>query len=72
MPRSRIYLSENYQKALVSLQSYLDSYPQGAKVPQAWFYMAECYKSLGKADQACDYYVKVMESATAHIPSWPA
>ncbi len=58
----QIYLSENYQKALVSLQSYLDSYPQGAKVPQAWFYMAECYKSLGKADQACDYYVKVMES----------
>ena len=61
----QIYLSENYQRALASLQSYIDTYPQGAQVPKAWFYMAECYKNLGKPDQACDCYVKVMDSQDA-------
>lgn len=58
----QIYLSENYQKALVSLKSYLDKYPEGAKVPQAYFYMAECYRKTGKPEQACDFYTKVMDA----------
>ena len=58
----QIYLSENYQKALVALKSYLDSYPDGAKVPQAYFYMAECYRNTGKPEQACDFYTKVMDA----------
>lgn len=57
----QIYLSENYQKALVSLQSYLDKYPDGANAYKADFYMAESYRSLSKFDQACDSYRKVIE-----------
>ena len=56
----QIFLSENYQKALVSLQSYLDKYPDGKYVYKADFYMAESYKSLGKPEQACDSYRKVI------------
>ena len=57
----QIYLSENYQKALVSLQSFLDKYPDGKNSYKADFYMAESYRSLSKYDQACDSYRRVIE-----------
>ncbi len=57
----QIFLSENYQKALVSLQQYLDKYPDGGNVYKADFYMAESYKNLSKFEQACDSYRKVIE-----------
>ena len=56
----QIFLSENYQKALVSLQAYHDKYPDGKFAYKADFYMAESYKSLGKKEQACDSYRKVI------------
>ena len=56
----QIFLSENYSKALVSLQSYLDKYPDGKYGYKADFYMAESYKNLGKMEQACDSYKKVI------------
>ena len=57
----RVFLAENYDRALVSLQSYLDKYPDGRYGYKADFYMAESYKSLGKFEQACDSYRKVIE-----------
>ena len=56
----QIFLSENYQKALVSLQAYHEKYPDGKFAYKADFYMAESYKSLGKKEQACDSYRKVI------------
>ena len=58
----QIFLSENYQKALVALQSYVERYPQGRSVYKANFYMAESYKSLGRSEQACDSYRKVIDA----------
>ncbi len=58
----QIFLSENYQKALISLQEYLDKYPDGANSYKADFYMAESYRSLKKYEQACDSYRKVIEN----------
>ncbi|MBQ8838046.1 MAG: tetratricopeptide repeat protein [Bacteroidales bacterium] len=60
----QIFLSENYQKAVVSLQSYLDRYPDGRYAYKADFYMAESYKSMDKTEQACDSYRKVIENGT--------
>ena len=57
----QIFLSENYDKALVSLQSYMEKYPDGRHGYKADFYMAESYKNLGKLEQACDSYRKVIE-----------
>ena len=54
------YLSGNYQKALTSLQSYLEKYPAGKYAFNAEFYIAESYKNLGKYEQACDSYEKVI------------
>ena len=56
----QIFLSENYQKALVSLQSYEEKYPDGQYLYKAHFYMAESHKNLGKFEQACDCYKKVI------------
>lgn len=58
----QIFLAENYQKAITSLQAYMDEYPSGENVNLAEFYMAESYKNLGKKEQACDWYRKVIES----------
>ena len=57
----QLFLSANYQKALVSLQKYLDKYPSGKNSYKAEFYMAESYRSLGRLEQACDFYKKVID-----------
>lgn len=57
----QIFLSDNFERALVSLQSYQEKYPSGRHSYKADFYMAESYKSLGKYEQACDCYRKVIE-----------
>lgn len=56
----QLYLSANYQKALVALQKYLEAYPTGKNVFKADFYMADSYKHLGQVEKACDYYQKVI------------
>lgn len=57
----QIFLSENYQKALVSLQSYKDAYGHGKYVYKADFYMAESYRALEMFEQACDSYKEVVD-----------
>jgi TolA-binding protein len=58
------YLSGNYQLALASLQEYLDQYPAGKYAFSAEFYIADSYKNLGKYEQACDSYEKVIEDGS--------
>lgn len=58
------YLSENYPKAITSIESYISRYPEGKMLPAAEFYMAESYRNLGQLETACDHYLKVMESGT--------
>lgn len=58
----QIFLSADYEKALVSLQSYIQKYPEGAFVSRTEFYIAESYRYLGKLEQACDVYRKVIGS----------
>ena len=57
----QVYLTENYQKALISLQTYLEKYPSGKYMHKAEFYIADSYRMLGKYEQACDSYTNVIE-----------
>lgn len=57
----QVFLSDNYPKALVALQTYVEAYPQGHHLYKADFYMAESYRALGKNEQACDCYRLVIE-----------
>lgn len=58
----QVFLSGNYTAALNSLQSFIQKYPDGAKVTHARFYMAESYNKLGKAESAAEAYMDVMMS----------
>ena len=57
----QVYLTENFERALVTLESYLEKYPSGKYAYKADYYMADSYRMLGKYEQACDYYTKVIE-----------
>ena len=61
----QVFLTANYDKALASLRAYLDKYPSGKYSAKAEFYIAESYRMLKKYEQACDSYVKVIESGQA-------
>lgn len=61
----QIYLAGNWQKALVSLQSYRQRYPSGKYLANCWFYEAECYRNLDRKEQACDFYKKVMDDGSS-------
>ena len=58
------YLTGNYQRALASLQEYLNQYPAGRYANNAEFYIADSYRNLGKYEQACDSYEKVIEGGS--------
>ena len=57
----QIFISENYQKAIASLESYLDKYPSGRMVHEADYYMAECCRLTDRPEDACDWYRKVTD-----------
>lgn len=54
------FFSEDYEKALAALQSYMASYPRGKMRTDALFYIAECCRNLGQKEAACDNYAKVI------------
>jgi tetratricopeptide (TPR) repeat protein len=56
-----IILSGNYAKAETTFRSYLEKYPEGAKVAEAEFYLAESYRGLGDKEKACDHYSAALE-----------
>ena len=49
----QIFLSENYQKALVSIQKYFEAYPNGARATEAHFYEAEGYRTQKRVFSCC-------------------
>ena len=56
-----IFLAGNYGKAESTFKSYLEKYPESAKVPQAEFYLAESYRGMGDKEKACDHYVAALD-----------
>lgn len=56
----QVFLTANYEKAIVALDKYLEAYPQGSRLADACFYKGECYRSLGNKEKACESYYKVM------------
>lgn len=51
-----VFTSQNYQKAISSLQNYMDRYPSGQYRAEASFYMAESHRMLGNKEKAVDLY----------------
>ena len=65
----QVFMTENYSKAISSLKSYLDRYPQGVNVAQTQYYLAECHRNLGQKELACDWYQKSLETEPSGLCS---
>jgi len=57
----QVFMTENYSRAAVSLNNYMNRYPQGRNIAKADFYMAECCRNLDRKEQAIDWYRKALE-----------
>lgn len=57
----QVYLSGNPQQAVLSLQKYIETYPNGAKLAQAYFYLADTYKTLDNKEKAVETFAKAIE-----------
>jgi len=54
-----LYITGNYQRAAGVLESYLREFPTGSFLQNAQFYLAECYLSAGRKDDALKLYTAV-------------
>ncbi len=54
-----LYFAGNYQRAAGVLESYLREFPNGSFLQNAQFYLAECYRSQGRKDDALKLYKEV-------------
>lgn len=61
----QMYLAGSYVEAISSLGKFMQSYPQSADMLKAEFYLAECYRSSGDKEKACDHYAKSMDAGSA-------
>jgi TolA-binding protein len=57
-----LYFTGNYKRAAGVLESYLREFPNGSFIQNAQFYLAECYRSEGKDDEALKLYTVVADA----------
>lgn len=55
----QVYLGGNYSQAVLSLQKYLNDFPNGGKKGDALFYLGESYRKLGDKEKAAECYAGV-------------
>ncbi len=59
-----IYFDQQYEKAIVSLNNFLTSYPQTTKVQEAKYYIAESHYRLREYDKAMIIYKELNNDMT--------
>lgn len=57
----QVFLSGNYPAACKSLESFIAQYPDGQKVPLAYFYLGESLSAMGRKEDAAKAYAEVMD-----------
>lgn len=57
----QMFYSGNYQKALVDLGEFKQTFPDSDKIQKVDFYMAECLNYMGDKVAACDMYAVAMK-----------
>ena len=55
-----LFYAEKYDKAILSLQSYLKAYPESTSASEANFLLAESYYLLGNRKEALKYYNEII------------
>lgn len=59
-----LYFDQQYQKALTSLNAFVNSYPQSSRVPETKYYIAESHYRLKDFNKALPIYVELSQDAT--------
>ena len=54
-----LYLQQQYEESIQSLQSFISTYPASAFVSNAWFWVGEDLYSLGRVDDAQKVFQKI-------------
>ncbi|HEX5170614.1 MAG TPA: tetratricopeptide repeat protein [Cyclobacteriaceae bacterium] len=62
-----LFFSQQYQKAIVSLNSFVASYPQSANVSEAKYYIAESHYRLKEFDKAIVIYEELSNDMTLNM-----
>lgn len=57
----QVYLSGDYKSAVKSLESFVKEYPDGRRIPQAYFYLGESLSALNLKEAAAAAYQEVMD-----------
>lgn len=55
------FTAGNYEQARISLEKYLNLFPEGKYLPEVWYYLAECMRQQGDKMGACDAFRKASE-----------
>jgi TolA-binding protein len=55
-----LFLQDDFEDCLQSLQSFLSAYPKSPFAPSAWFWIGESLYSLGRLDEAQAAYSKIL------------
>jgi len=56
-----LYITAKYERAADIFNNYLKEFPTGIFASNAQFYLAECYRTTGKKDEALTLYTAVAE-----------
>ena len=59
----QLYLAGKYEEASRSLQKYISTYPEGRKLRQAKFYLAESCLELSDKERACELFREVSDGS---------
>jgi tetratricopeptide (TPR) repeat protein len=62
-----LFMQEDYQSAVRSLQGFITSYPKSSFVPSAWFWVGESLYGLGRLDDAEGMYRKIISDYPTSI-----
>lgn len=60
------FISGNYAQAQTSLERYLQKFPQGERIYDAYYYLGECYLQQGDRMAACDMFGKSVNGGASH------
>lgn len=60
-----LYFDQQYERAAANLRTYIASYPQSPRVPEARYYIAESYYRLKDYPQALRIYQEVVQDRTS-------
>lgn len=56
-----MYFNQDYQKAIRSLQGFLENYPNDARITEARFYLAESYYRSNMNQEALEQYRRLLD-----------